>query len=236
MKKLTTILCIVILAAAYQCHAQSVSAFSVGWNITHTIKPLSNLNNYLYFFNQNNPGLTKPFTMPDYLQGLYVDWRFGSPKGGMILGWQNKHVIAKEEGIATSEGETETNIHRIKVRLNMLSWGYYFSLYHRIKMGLTMDFGSFKVLEKKGTSASFDNAGYGAFYDKKGTGAYGVTANVSVPIPFGQHFQLRFQPYIQFVALPFPLTVTDSNSNETKRYFNPSNYGISIFFSFIGGK
>jgi hypothetical protein len=235
MKKLLIIICIVMLAYSNQGNAQAVSAFSVGWNISHTMKPLSNLNNYLFLFNQNNPGLAKPYTMSDFLQGLYVDWRFGSPNGGMILGWQNKHVFAKEEGIATAEGETEYSIHRIKVRLNMLSWGYYISLYKRIKMGITFDFGSFKVLEKTGTEASFDNAGYETFYDKKGTGAYGITANISAPIPFNQHLQLRFQPYIQFVALPVAMTVTDNNSNQSKRYFNPSNFGISIFLSFIGG-
>jgi hypothetical protein len=236
MKKLLIILCIVLLASSHQGNAQAVSAFSVGWNIAHTVKPLSNLNNYLYLFNQGSPGLAKPYTMSDYLQGLYIDWRFGSPKGGMILGWQNKHVVAKEEGIATGEGETEYSIHRIKVRLNIVSWGYYFSLYKRIKMGITLDFGSFKVLEKKGTEASFDNAGYETFYEKKGTGAYGMTASISAPIPFSQHFQMRFQPYFQYVVLPFPMTVLDNNSIQSKRYFNPSNFGISVFFSFIGGK
>jgi hypothetical protein len=103
-------------------------------------------------------------------------------------------------------------------------------------MGLTLDFGSFKVLEKKGTKASFDNAGYETFYDKKGTGAYGVTANISAPISFSQHLQLRFQPYFQYVVLPFAMTVTDNNSVESKRYFNPTNFGISAFLTFIGGK
>lgn len=212
--------------------AQHVKVFDIGWNGAHFFQPLSNLEIPLYQFNQNNPGMAKSYSLPDIFQGLYLDYRYGSSKAGVIISWSNKHGIAKAEGVASGNGETEYSLRRIKTRLNMFSYGFYFSLHKRIKMGITIDMGTFKVLKKIAPKAEYSTAKWEKYYDTKGTGAYGITANISFPIPLSEGFQIRFQPYAQLLFLPKKFTFT-SGTISNKYYYNPSNFGITAFFSFI---
>jgi hypothetical protein len=228
------LLALCIVSFAGRLNAQ-VSAFNVGWSVSHFFKPLSNLESDMYKFNRynlNNTNMVKLYSMPDYSQGLYVDYRVGGPGGGMILGWSNKHAIAEAEGIA--KDDSLYYIRNIKTRLNVFSWGFYFSIYRRLKMGMTYDFGKFTIVQKIATKDEFKSADWVPHYDNKGGGTMGATINISYPIPLGKSIQLRFQPYAQWVWLYKPFQY--ANTTYTNNYFfSPSNYGINVFLSFIWG-
>jgi len=208
--------------------AQNVFAFNIGWNISKFFKPLSNLETPMADFNQLNPNIEKKYEMPGFFQGIYFDIRSGSPKSGIIFSWNNKHGIAKAEGIATGSGETEYKIRNIKTRLNALGIGAYFSLYRRLKMGITFDLGTFTIVKKIATPDQIKVEDWIPFYDKKSVGAYGFTANISYPLSFSKSIQLRFQPYLQIIKLMQYPTFSSK-----KYFYNPSTFGITAFLSFI---
>ncbi|HNW98057.1 MAG TPA: hypothetical protein PKK00_06570 [Bacteroidales bacterium] len=233
-KTLLFIPLILLLFIFHNSSVAQVSSLNIGWTYARMFSPLSNLEIPMYEFNLNNPNIEKKYDMPEYFRGIYTDWRIGSPKGGMIIGWANKHAIAEAEGIAKEDTDSLYKVRNIKTRLNVLSWGGYFSLYRRIKMGITFDFGSFKVIKKVAPKDEFKNAEWVALYDKKGTGTLGMTVNISFPIKLSESLQLRFQPYAQYVFIAAPLSV-ETTYYTNKYFYNPSSFGINTFLSFIWG-
>lgn len=188
----------------------------------------------MYQFNQLNPDIDKPYNMPEYFRGLYLDWHLGSPKGGFIIGWTNKHLVANAEGIATGSGEVDYNKRKIKARFNMLNLGFYFALIKRVKMGMTFDMGNFKVRKKIGLKSDYDNADWVNMYDEKGNFIGGLTMHICFPIKISERVALRFQPYAQWIGfLDYPeYTTTYTN----KYYYNISNFGINTYLSFMKSK
>ena len=228
-KKLLFFSMLVCFAFSTTNTSAQVSAFNIGWNASHFFTPLKNLQNDIDNFNTTNPQMEKFYELPQWFQGLYIDYRIGSPEGGMIMGWNNKHGIAEAEGIAT--GDTESKLRKIKVRLNTFNWGGYFSLYRRLKMGITADFGTFKVNKKIATPDDFQNADWEPHYNEKGMFTIGGTVNISYGIPLGKTMQLRIQPYAQYTYL-----ISKFTFNENKYFYNPSTFGVNTFFSFLWGK
>ncbi|MFH0867385.1 MAG: hypothetical protein V1904_14425 [Bacteroidota bacterium] len=222
---------LLLLIFSYHAEAQYVRSLNIGWTYGHMFKPLSNLEIPLYQFNQLNPDIEKPYDMPEFFRGLYIDWRIGGPRSGMILGWNNKHVVARAKGIATGSGETEYNLRNVKARLNTFSFGFYFSLYKRLKMGITFDIGSFKVKKKIGPESSFNNASWEKMYDTKGNIVEGLTVNISYPLKITERIALRIQPYAQGLLFYKYPTLTDTYTNTY--YYQISNFGVNAFISFM---
>jgi len=231
MKKIRLLYIIVVmLCLVIQSQAQSdaLVALSVGWNEARFIRPLSNIEIPMYQFNQSNPDMVKKYNMPEFFQGLNLDFRVGAQNVGMIFSWSNKHGIARAEGIATGSGDTVYKIRNLKTRFDLFGIGFYNSIYKRLKMGLTLDMGFFKIMKKIAEKEQFDNAKWEAYYDKKGTPGCGVTLSISYPIKISKSFQLRFQPYFQYLWVKdFEVGGTDG----FKYYYNPTNFGLTTFIS-----
>ena len=98
-KKLLFFSMLVCFAFSTMNTFSQVSAFNIGWNASHLFTPLKNLQNDIDAFNTLNPAMEKQYNIPQWFQGLYIDYRIGSPEAGMIMGWNNKHGIAEAEGI-----------------------------------------------------------------------------------------------------------------------------------------
>ena len=222
---------IVIILLTSVSNAQIISSFNVGWNETRFFKPLSNLEIPIYQFNQVNPDIEKKYNMPEFFNGPYLDFKLGNTTGGVLLAWSNKHGITRAKGIASGSGDTEYKIRHIKTSLNMFSLGGYFNLFQRLALGTTFDMGAFRITKKIAVKEQFDKAKWEAFYDQKSTVAFGLTANLSYSVALGEYIHIRFQPYAQYVIIrPFQI----STGIYTNKYFyNPANFGLTTFMSFI---
>jgi hypothetical protein len=187
----------------------------------------------MYQFNQANPDLKQQYNMPEFFNGINLSLMTGNEKAGAIIAWGNKHGIATAEGIAS--GETEYKIKKFKTKLNIFSIGPYFKVLKIFKLGITYDIGTFKILKKRALAIEFDDAKWEAFYDKKGNWTSGFSINLTYQLNLGKAFNIKLQPYAQFLwLLSYPTYSTTYSSQ--KYYYNPSNYGLTTYLSLNWGK
>ena len=220
----------ILLFFSFGVQAQKQSSLSFGCNFSRFFKPLSNLEIPLYQFNQANPYIEEPYDMPEIFNGLSLSLMSGNKEIGLILSWNNKHGIAKAEGIASGYGETEYSIRKIKTRFNVVSIGPYFPIGERLKLGITGDLGLLKFKKKIAPEAVYGDAKWEKYYDKKGNWLLGLTLSLNYQLYKGRAIGLNVQPYAQILWLTTSPTYS-TLTTEHKYYYNPSNFGLTAYLS-----